>query len=210
MIKRFVRFFYSAWTRMINVLIDNFVFSLLVLLAIVHSNEIFPCNLTNHLHEDEFRVQYQTKTIQDGMKNRQNFRLSWWWYLEFLVQFTGYYMENTRSNYLQHIFQRLNVSDYRIIQRNNLMQHYPSDFDIVRVSRWFSWNKSSLNFRFSLIVMNRWLMHWKNIHLFELFILIDKFFDVFSIQEVSCCILIDFVKYVGSCSRRWWEWNDGK
>ena len=61
--------------------------------------------------------------------------------LEFLVHFKGYYMADTRSNYLRHIFQRLNVSDYRIVERNNLMQRYPSDFDIVRVSDRFSLEK---------------------------------------------------------------------
>jgi hypothetical protein len=59
------------------------------------------------------------------------------WFLfffkEFIVQFTGYYNEITRSNYLTRIFKRNNVSFYEIIKRNNLMQHYPSDFDIVRV-----------------------------------------------------------------------------
>ena len=52
-------------------------------------------------------------------------------------------MEITRTNYLMHVFQRLNVSDYRIIQRNNLMQHYPSDFDIVRVCSGFTLGKSN-------------------------------------------------------------------
>jgi hypothetical protein len=49
------------------------------------------------------------------------------------VQFIGYYNEITRSNYLMHIFKRSNIVDYEIIKRNNLMQRYPSDFDIVRV-----------------------------------------------------------------------------
>jgi hypothetical protein len=52
------------------------------------------------------------------------------------VQFIGYYNEITRSNYLMHIFKRSNIVDYEIIKRNNLMQRYPSDFDIVRV--WFN------------------------------------------------------------------------
>lgn len=57
--------------------------------------------------------------------------------IEFIVQFKGYYNEVTRSNYLNKVLQRNNVSFSEIIKRNNLMQHYPSDFDIVRVRFFF-------------------------------------------------------------------------
>lgn len=53
--------------------------------------------------------------------------------LEFIVQFTGYYSSLTRATYLHRVFQRANVSDFEIVKRNNVMQRYPSDFDIVRV-----------------------------------------------------------------------------
>ncbi len=49
------------------------------------------------------------------------------------MQFIGYYNELTRSNYLTRVFKQSNLVDYEIVKRNNLMQGYPSDFDIVRV-----------------------------------------------------------------------------
>ena len=52
---------------------------------------------------------------------------------EFIVQFTGYYTETSRATYLLRIFERNRFSDFEILKRNNLMQRYPSDFDIVRV-----------------------------------------------------------------------------
>lgn len=52
---------------------------------------------------------------------------------EFIVQFTGYYTVLARTNYLAKVFQRNDITDYEIIKRNNVMQRYPSDFDIVRV-----------------------------------------------------------------------------
>ncbi|CAF1122635.1 unnamed protein product [Adineta ricciae] len=79
-------------------------------------HDVFPCNLTANIDEQNFSVQYEAKAIQD----------------EFIVQFTGYYNELTRSNYLAHVFQRNHVFDYEIVKRKNLMQRYPSDFDIVR------------------------------------------------------------------------------
>ncbi|CAF3593680.1 unnamed protein product [Adineta steineri] len=80
-------------------------------------DEILPCNITADQNEQKINVQYKTKPIQD----------------EFIIQFTGYYNTITRSNYLTRVFERNHVS-YEIIQRNNLLQHYPSDFDIVRFS----------------------------------------------------------------------------
>ena len=54
---------------MINVLIEYVVFLLLLLFtSFIHSNEIFPCNITTNLDEENIRVQYQTKTIQDGRR----------------------------------------------------------------------------------------------------------------------------------------------
>lgn len=53
---------------------------------------------------------------------------------EFIVQFTGYYSTGTRSNYLNRIFQSLNLTFFEIVVRHNAMERYPSDFDIVRVN----------------------------------------------------------------------------
>ncbi len=50
---------------MINVLIESFVFYL-ILFTTINSNEIFPCNITTNIHEQKINVQYQAKTIQDG------------------------------------------------------------------------------------------------------------------------------------------------
>ena len=53
---------------------------------------------------------------------------------EFIVQFVGYYPSVTRSKYLNRIFQRLNLTFFEIVPRHNAMEHYPSDFDIIRVN----------------------------------------------------------------------------
>jgi hypothetical protein len=50
---------------MINVLTKSFVLCFLFFTTI-NSNEIFPCNITTNVHEQEINVQYQAKTIQDG------------------------------------------------------------------------------------------------------------------------------------------------
>ncbi|CAF4811854.1 unnamed protein product [Rotaria magnacalcarata] len=104
---------------MVNVLIKTlFIYFLLYTsTATIDSDEIFPCNETTNLNEEKLSIEYEAKTIQD----------------EFIVQFTGYYTEVTRKNYLARVFERNNVFDYEIIKRTNLMQSYPSDFDIVRV-----------------------------------------------------------------------------
>jgi hypothetical protein len=50
---------------MINVLIESFVFYL-ILIRTINSNEIFPCNITSNVDEQNLNIQYQAKTIQDG------------------------------------------------------------------------------------------------------------------------------------------------
>ncbi len=82
-------------------------------------NRIFKCNMKHK----------QFKMVRFIKRKDKNL----FWVLEFIVQFKGYYHEITRSNYLIRVFQRNNISHYDIIKRKNLMQHYPSDFDIVRV-----------------------------------------------------------------------------
>ncbi|CAF4464078.1 unnamed protein product [Rotaria socialis] len=108
----------QSWTTMVNVLIKTlFIYFLLYTsTATIDSDEIFPCNVTTNLNEETLSIEYEAKTIQD----------------EFIVQFTGYYTEITRKNYLARVFEHNNVFDYEIIKRTNLMQTYPSDFDIVR------------------------------------------------------------------------------
>ena len=117
---------------MINVLIESLIFYSILFLTTINSNEIFPCNITTNIHEQNANVQYQAKTIQDGKIYSIEIRRRIF-HLEFIVQFIGYYNELTRSNYITRVFKRSNLVDYEIVKRNNVMQRYPSDFDIVRV-----------------------------------------------------------------------------
>ncbi|CAF0822220.1 unnamed protein product [Rotaria sordida] len=113
---------------MVNVLNKILFIYFLILTTItttINSNEILPCNITTNISEQKINVEYEAKTIQD----------------EFIVQFTGYYTAIARTNYLIRVFERNNVSYYEIVKRNNLMQHYPSDFDIVR----FNGNEQIIN-----------------------------------------------------------------
>ena len=52
---------------MINVLNKNlYLFNLYLLITIINSNDIYPCNITTNIDEQNIHVQYETKTIQDG------------------------------------------------------------------------------------------------------------------------------------------------
>ena len=110
---------------------------LLLIVPVITSREQFSsCNLTASLLDQQFIEHYQTTAIQDGEIDCRLHSLSSWslcFSIEFIVQFTGYYSSLTRANYLHRVFQRANVSDFEIVKRNNAMQRYPSDFDIVRV-----------------------------------------------------------------------------
>lgn len=55
--------------------------------------------------------------------------------LEYIVSFKSYYKSQTRENFIAAALNSSSVKDWHIIRRNNPAKDYPSDFDIVFVSK---------------------------------------------------------------------------
>lgn len=53
---------------------------------------------------------------------------------EYIVTFNGYYLNETRHNYISAALRSAGVENWRILDRNNAASKYPSDFDVLFVN----------------------------------------------------------------------------
>lgn len=62
--------------------------------------------------------------------------------VEYIVTFNGYYLKDTRYNYISAALRSSGVENWKILDRNNAASKYPSDFDVLIVTK----NKQSFSF----------------------------------------------------------------
>lgn len=53
--------------------------------------------------------------------------------LEYIVTFNGYYLNETRHNYISAALRSSGVENWKILDRKNAASKYPSDFDVLIV-----------------------------------------------------------------------------
>lgn len=47
--------------------------------------------------------------------------------------FNNYYSKTERSNLLSNLFESINVTNFKILEKHPVFDHHQSDFDVVKV-----------------------------------------------------------------------------
>lgn len=54
--------------------------------------------------------------------------------IEYIVTFNGYYLNDTRHNFISAALKDSAIGSWKILERNNAASKYPSDFDVLFVN----------------------------------------------------------------------------
>ncbi|CAI6348863.1 unnamed protein product [Macrosiphum euphorbiae] len=57
---------------------------------------------------------------------------------EYIVTFNGYYLNETRHNYISAALRPSGINNWKILERKNAATQYPSDFDVLFVDEYYS------------------------------------------------------------------------
>lgn len=55
--------------------------------------------------------------------------------VEYIVTFNGYYLNETRYNYISAALRNSGVENWKILDRKNAASKFPSDFDVLFVNK---------------------------------------------------------------------------
>lgn len=55
--------------------------------------------------------------------------------IEYIVTFNGYYLNETRHNYISAALRSTGIGNWKILDRKNAASQYPSDFDVLFVNK---------------------------------------------------------------------------
>jgi hypothetical protein len=64
---------------------------------------------------------------------KSNFLTDFFTFKEFILTFKEQLLKKPRQEKLRSILDKLNITDYTIIEKNKILDGLPSDFDVIKV-----------------------------------------------------------------------------